>query len=159
MGCTSWQQTVRHCPKQTTLFSGRPSHKTHAFLGAIFVLTAFIDLRSYFLLGSYCFKSSADPAVLPQAPTIFDGHQQWVASHRGEDLRPLLRNLRFVRQNRTVFKSTIFLGTLENHERWLYVVVLYWILEPIPASILPSGSFHVTDFRSSPGFSHVPAGR
>ena len=28
-----------------------------------------------------------------------------------EDLRPLLRNVRFVRQNRTVFKSTVFLGT------------------------------------------------
>ncbi|CAL1173930.1 unnamed protein product [Cladocopium goreaui] len=27
-----------------------------------------------------------------------------------EDLRPLLRNVRFVRQNRTVFKSTVFLG-------------------------------------------------
>jgi hypothetical protein len=28
-----------------------------------------------------------------------------------EDLRPLLRNVRFVRQNHTVFKSTVLLGT------------------------------------------------
>lgn len=32
---------------------------------------------------------------------------QWTLT---EDLRPLLRNVRFVRQNRTVFKSTVFLG-------------------------------------------------
>ena len=34
-------------------------------------------------------------------------HLQWTLT---EDLRPLLRNVRFVRQNRTVFKSTVFLG-------------------------------------------------
>eukprot|EP00435_Cladocopium_sp_Y103_P019494 s3290_g4.t1 len=38
--------------------------------------------------------------------TLTEDRQSWTPT----DLRPLLRNVRFVRQNRTVFKSTVFLG-------------------------------------------------